>query len=104
MIDASEVLKELTQNSKDFEYEKYIKKITFQKDLSKNNHFIFSIPNIFILKWIKHKYSTLSEKNLLNKDNIKIDFILSKNIKNKQKIPIQKKEEDIKSVEKKYLF
>jgi chromosomal replication initiator protein len=101
MIDASEVLKELTQNSKDFEYEKYIKKITFQKDLSKNNHFIFSIPNIFILKWIKHKYSTLSEKNLLNKDNIKIDFILSKNIKNKQKIPIQKKEEDIKSVEKK---
>ena len=57
MINADIILEEFKKNSTDSEYDRYIKKITFQSRLSNINTFIFSVPNVFILKWVNHKYS-----------------------------------------------
>ena len=91
MINDSIILEEFNQNSKESEIKKYINKMTFQASLSDKNNFIFSVPNIFILKWVKYKYKSFSQKFLNENSNLIIKFILSKSIKTTSKSKIKNK-------------
>ncbi len=100
MINADIILEEFKKNSNSFEYSKCIKKITFQEKLSNENNFIFSVPNIFILKWINHRYTSILGGLSNDLKEIEIDFLLFKDIKDKlntkskEKTPIIIKEEN----------
>jgi len=51
------VLNALKETILEVEYERYIKKLHYEEDLSREDRAYFSAPNIFIAKWVKTNYS-----------------------------------------------
>ena len=51
------VLYELKKEISETEYERYIKKLTYDTKHSRSNIVYFNAPNMLIAKWIKTKYT-----------------------------------------------
>jgi len=50
------VLNTLKEEILEVEYDRYIKKLKYEKDLSQDDRAYFSAPNIFVAKWVKTSY------------------------------------------------
>lgn len=54
---ADEVLEQLRQDIPTQEYNRYVKQLSYEENLSKTDLAVFSVPNVLIGNWIKTKYS-----------------------------------------------
>ena len=77
MAIGDKVLKKLKQEISNQEWNRYIKSLTYDENLSRSNIAHFCSPNIIIAKWIKTKYQKKIEHLFELENNIKPQIIIS---------------------------
>ncbi|RUM75245.1 MAG: chromosomal replication initiator protein DnaA [Sulfurovum sp.] len=84
MAVGNKVLKKLKQEISNQEWNRYIKSLSYDENLSRSNIAHFCSPNIIIAKWIKTKYQKKIEHLFELENNTKPQIIISVK-KNKEK-------------------
>jgi len=90
-----EIFEKIKANISNSEYKRYRKNINYSEKLSSKSKYVFLVPNILILKWIKNKYlSLMTESFSTSEKKVEIKIILEKDVDmNSFKIKTKNKEE-----------